>query len=393
MHRPRPPSSPSTRLHPAAAALLLVLLGAATGVASAQPDEEQQLQNLRARIETLSESIRARQAERDSLSDELRASELRLASLRGELARIDGELANTRDTLAGLERERAAQERDIAAQRELLARQARASFRLLRVNYLRVLLSQRDPAMLARARAYHRYISQARAAQIRALREQVNAVLRLQAETSERREHLAGLQASRAAALAELERGRAERAAALARIEADLGASSKRLERLQRDASALAELITRLQHEMAELKIEDVETLSFAEQRGKLPWPASGGIGHAFGSPRGDSVLSWQGVVIRAERGTPVRAISRGRVAYADWLRGFGLMVIVDHGDGYMSLYAHNDTLARETGDWVNAGDVLGTVGDSGGLDATGLYFEIRKAGAPQNPLRWLAKR
>ena len=113
----------------------------------------------------------------------------------------------------------------------------------------------------------------------------------------------------------------------------------------------------------------------------------------AFGAPRGDTSLAWQGLLIDARRGAPVHAVSHGRVAFADWLRGFGLMVIVDHGDGFMSLYGHNETLSRETGDWVNSGDVLGTVGDSGGQGRTGLYFEIRHEGRPQDPGRWLASR
>ena len=387
------PQRPATHRRVGGLLLLLACVAMTAGPALAQEDEQQRLQQLRARITELSESISTRQAEHDTLSGELRASELHVSSLRSELARVDTDLANTRDTLAGLELERAAQQERIAAQRKLLARQARASFMLMRVDYLQVLLSQKDPGTLARSRAYHRYVSQARAAQIEALRVQLDAVLHLQVETAERRAHLSALQTSRSAALAELQQGRAQRASSLARIEADLGERGKRLERLQRDASALAELITRLQTEMAELALEGDDALPFAEQRGKLPWPATGAIDHGFGSARGDTALTWQGILIRAKRGASVHAVSRGRVAYADWLRGFGLMAIVDHGDGFMSLYAHNDTLARETGDWVNSGDVLGTVGDSGGLGAAGLYFEIRKTGTPQNPTRWLAKR
>ena len=382
---------------PATTAVLVVVIGLLLGIACrparAQEDEARQLQQLRENISRLTESIATRQAERDRLSVDLRTSELRLATLRGELARVEAEMANAGDALAGLENERASQQQQLEAERVTLSRQARASFMLLRVDYLHALLSQRSPAALARSRTYHAYVTRARAAQIDSLRTRLDAMLRLEAETTARRTNLAELHASRETALAALEQGRAQRQAALDQVAADLGERSKRLERLQRDASALAELLAGLEREMADLKAEGAETVPFGEQRGKLPWPATGRIDNAYGTPRGDTALTWQGVLIRADRGAPVRAISRGRVAFADWLRGFGLMVIVDHGDGFMSLYGHNDTLARETGDWVNVGDVLGTVGDSGGLDSTGLYFEIRHAGSPQNPVRWLAKR
>lgn len=386
-HRP-PTSSPRRPPWP----LALLLAGLMAPPLPAQ-DEASRLEALRERIAELSQSVARRQAEHDTLSEGLRLSELKLASLRIELERIDTELANVRDTLAGLESERAEQLSELAEQRELLSQQARASYMLFRVDYLHVLLSQKDPGAVVRSRAYHRYVSRARAARIAALREQLDAVLRLQAQTAERRARLDALQSARGEAMAAVQRGRAERAAALARVDEELSRGGARLERLRRDEQALAELVAGLEREMAELAIEDDAVRPFAEQRGALPWPAVGKVGSSFGAPRGDGSLDWQGVLIDGERGAPVQAVARGRVAFADWLRGFGLMAIVDHGDGFMSLYGHNETLARETGDWVNAGDVLGTVGDSGGLGRTALYFEIRHDGRPQDPDSWLASR
>ena len=149
------------------------------------------------------------------------------------------------------------------------------------------------------------------------------------------------------------------------------------------------ELIDALQVSLTDdaLKIRGKET--FEELRGKLPWPVRGAVLARYGTPRGESGLTWQGTLIGAPAGAAVHSIHRGRVAYADWLRGFGLLLIIEHEDGFMSLYGHNETLTRETGDWVEAGEIVATVGDSGGNPQTGLYFEIRRAGRPVNPRRW----
>ena len=138
---------------------------------------------------------------------------------------------------------------------------------------------------------------------------------------------------------------------------------------------------------------ESVPPRSFKTLRGKLPWPVRGSLKRSFGSRRNEAEQAIQGVILKAPMGKQVRAIAHGRVVFADWLRGFGLMVIVDHGGGYMSLYGHNQSLKREPGEWIAAGDSLATVGDSGGKSGPGLYFEIRRDGRPQNPTKWCSRR
>lgn len=130
----------------------------------------------------------------------------------------------------------------------------------------------------------------------------------------------------------------------------------------------------------------------FSKQRGKLYWPAKGKVKNLYDHWRSVGKVKWQGNIIKAKEGAPVHTISNGRIAYSDWLRGYGLITIIDHGDGYMSLYGHNQTLLKEVGDWVENNEIIATVGSSGGLKSVGLYFEIRHNGKPSNPSRWCKK-
>ena len=156
---------------------------------------------------------------------------------------------------------------------------------------------------------------------------------------------------------------------------------------------SIAETAPDIAHDIARDIAHDIaDSEPFEDMRGRLPWPVNGDLLASFGSVRGGSGLPRQGALIAAATGQPVRAVHRGRVAYADWLRGFGLLLIVDHGDGFMSLYGHNETLVRDTGDWVESAEIIATAGDSGGYAEPSLYFEIRRDGKPVDPGRWWAE-
>lgn len=164
-----------------------------------------------------------------------------------------------------------------------------------------------------------------------------------------------------------------------------------RVARLRTDERRLVELVDALRASLTDDALKIPSSRTFEQSRGRLRWPVSGSVLARYGAPRGESGLTWQGMLIGAPAGETVHSIHRGRVAYADWLRGFGLLLIIEHEDGFMSLYGHNDTLTRETGDWVESGEIVATVGDSGGHSRSALYFEIRRAGRPVNPRRWCA--
>ena len=178
----------------------------------------------------------------------------------------------------------------------------------------------------------------------------------------------------------------------LARLDKEIGSSRRRIEEMDREREELEALLDSMTQALAGLELKR-EVENFTAARGNMPWPARGRLRNHFGAKRGLGGLRWQGLMIGADEGQDVHAIHHGRVVYADWLRGSGLLMIIDHGDGYMSLYAHNQLLLRETGEWVTTGDTLARVGATGGQQQSGLYFEIRHRGAPLDPVSWCSSR
>jgi murein hydrolase activator len=177
----------------------------------------------------------------------------------------------------------------------------------------------------------------------------------------------------------------------VAKLNESIAGKGAELKKLERDQQELQELLDAIEEAVVNLRVPD-NYQPFKSAKGKMPWPVPGRASHRFGNSRNEGKMRWQGVRIPGKAGTPVKSIHHGRVVYADWLRGMGLLIIVDHGDGYMSLYAHNETLLKDVGEWVTAETPISTVGDTGGLDRPALYFEIRHKGKPTNPAGWCRK-
>ena len=186
-------------------------------------------------------------------------------------------------------------------------------------------------------------------------------------------------------------RSRDERRALLATLEAGIANASSEIGRLRGEERRLTQLLEQLAELLAGFPGSSEEP--FARLKGQLAWPVQGKIAGDYGKLRGGGPMRWTGVLLEAAQGTAVRAIYHGRVAFADWLPGLGLLMIVDHGEGYMSLYGHNEALLKEPGDWVEPGETLAQVGDTGGQARPSLYFEIRRNGAPVNPHQWMAQK
>jgi septal ring factor EnvC (AmiA/AmiB activator) len=191
----------------------------------------------------------------------------------------------------------------------------------------------------------------------------------------------------------ELEKQRLELADAgrrevMAVLNADIQQKGNELNTLQQDAERLVKLLEQLRKQAAAAVLEPINRKPFRAAKGKMPWPATGRMAVRFGV-RKKSGLTWDGVMIAAPEGEEVRAVHHGRVVFADWLRGFGLLLIIDHGGGYMTLYGHNQALLKESGEWVDTNEAVATVGRSGGRASTGVYFEVRRKGRPVNPGIW----
>lgn len=351
---------------------------------------EADLQQLRSEIARIRGQVAQDAAERDRLTRDLRAAEKSAGSARSTLDRLRTERRTREQRRADLATRKLEREADLARERDLLAAQTRAAYLVGRQEPLRLLLDQEDPARAARLFGYYGYFGRARAGQLAAIEDNIRQIASLEQALETEQERLARLEREQAAELDRLEQARAERGAVLAKLQQEARARAASLQRLQREQAALEKLLRELRATTQRFPSDNKSP--FAQLRGKLEWPSTGRLTARFGQIRAGSV-KWDGVLIAAERGTPVRAVHRGRVVYADWLAGLGLLVIVDHGGGYLSLYGHNEQLFRAVGDAVNAGDTIASVGDSGGRTSTALYFEIRQSARPVDPQPWFRTR
>ena len=256
---------------------------------------------------------------------------------------------------------------------------------------VRLLLNQENPALFSRMMTYHDYFSRQRVAQIKRVNVRLQELRKAQHAMQLQSSTLERLKYKRQEELAKLSRMKQQKQIVLADILKDIDSEGEHLSQLRKDEQALKNILKSLTDLLSDIPGSVAVTKSFAQMKGKLPWPSNGEIGTRYGSARGNTGKRWSGVVIATQRGGDVVAIAGGRVAFSDWLRGYGLLVIMDHGDGYMSLYGHNESVYKDTGEWVEPGAVIASVGDSGGQNRTGLYFEIRRDGKPVNPVKWCA--
>lgn len=377
--------------------VLALLLAGAPLTAAGYTEQERQLRA--AELERLQQQIRTltRQRNRvrnryDEIQQELRLTEQAISNTVRELRRLDRQLGQQKKELRRLQRQQQELRQQLARQRELLARQVRAAYMIGRQEYLKLLLNQQDPATLGRAMTYYRYFNAARLARIGEVNDTLQELARVSADITEKTRTLNDLRETRQAHKTGLETTFRKRQAVIASLEREIRTRDQQLERLQQDEKHLQELLQAIETALPD-DLTAPGSQSFASLRGKLGWPVQGKVRNLFGRSRYQGRLKWNGVMIDARAGNTVRAVARGRVAYADWLRGYGLLIIIDHGDGYMSLYGHNQSLYKEVGDWVEANEAIAGVGDSGGQSNPGLYFEIRHNGKPSNPARWCSRR
>ncbi|MGE0080575.1 MAG: murein hydrolase activator EnvC [Thiohalomonadaceae bacterium] len=379
------------RVRPSLAVLCAALLAVPAAAGERQLKEEE-LARLREHIGSLRQSLETTRDRFSTVRAELRDTERRLGRLTRNIRALDGRIAEQRRRIAALEGERASLRASIRRQREHLAEQVRASHAMGRQPHLKLVLNQEDPAAMGRVLAYYDYMNLARSERIKRLDESVARLETLGAELQAEASRLEGMRAERADELGRVQDERRQRTVLLVKLREEIDTKDKRLARLLQDERDLVRLLEGLAE-----AVDDLPSVQpgqpFAKSRGRLPWPTRGTVAAHFGAERGVGRLHWQGMLIRAAEGQEVRAVSHGRVAFADWLRGYGLLVIIDHGAGYMSLYGHNQTVLKEVGDWVQAGDVIATVGDSGGSEQAALYFEIRYNGKPLDPAKWVSKR
>jgi len=376
--------------------LALALVGAYQAYAADKTD----LDAVRGRIETLKKNLSGTEEDRSEASDALRASERGVSEANRMLRDIGGQQRAASADLARVEKQSRILEGDIASQQRELGQLLALRHPSAQQDYLRLLLSGRDPNQTARELYYYSYISRAQADFIRQLRANLRGLAQLEREARDKSAELAELELRQREGRKELIAQQKERRRVLAKLAKRIRSQRREIKSLQRDEARLSRLVEELgktiapgaggrRNELLPESGHDGE--AFASLKGKLRLPTRGELINRFGSPRSDSGLIWKGLFIRGASGQEVRAIAAGRVAFAEWMRGFGNLLIIDHGQSYLSIYGNNESLLKQVSDTVATGDVIATVGNSGGNPDSGLYFEIRYQGKAFDPLRWVS--
>lgn len=370
--------------------IFAALLVACGEKAAAQADEAQALRAAQRELRAFEGRLESQQAMRDTGSQELELAELEVAAAAVELSSVRAQLAGERsrqELLAG-ETYRAIER--LNGESEALAQQVRMSFYAGGQEGVKLLLNQETPARLGRMLVYYEYLNHARATTVDVVEFEIATLRNLVAESAQVGERLVLLEQTQANNLSRLEASRELRREMLTVLDEDIKSAADVIHQLSQEVQRLGELFAELGNSRLALPADGAGRIS--DVVGELAWPVSGLIVNDFGQRRAGGELSWNGVVVGAPGGTPIRAIFHGQVVYADWLPGNGLLVIVDHGGGYMSLYGHNEAILKASGDWVVSGEVIAYVGDSGGQSQTALYFEIRRDGEPIDPHPWMAQ-
>ncbi|GGX46100.1 murein hydrolase activator EnvC family protein [Saccharospirillum salsuginis] len=376
--------------------LTLAVVGAVAVSVQAEDDlslKQRELEQLQGQIQSLQAEAKERQAEVSEQRQALEETERKLGEQTRQLRATEARLAEARSRLDELGAEQRRLEQQLDDQREAMADLLRLAYKQNNQPLIKLLLSGRRPEALARQMHYFAILNEDQNAQLRRWIEQSERLAEVIDEQQSLTERLEADKQLLVDTREELAAQKNRRAQILANLEEEAEAVEQQLARKQAEQAQLNELVDRMEAELADLSLEFPEGIDMAEVKGKLPWPLEGRIRANYGTPINGSRLRWQGWLIGGDSGAEVQAVHHGRVVFADWLNGFGLLVILDHGDGMMSLYGRNQSLLRTVGEWVNAGDVISEVGLSGGFSEPGLYFELRRNGQPENPANWLKKR
>ena len=374
-------------------ALCLLVAGGTALAAPGRQAEPAKLEKLRHEISRLKAQEAQELQRKHAIQAELSGLEKKIADTSRQLKKLDARAAELNARQKKLQAESAKAKDNAESARRELSSALRAAFILGREPQLKLALNGDDPAVIARLLGYYGYYSQARAEKLIELTATIRHYQALQQQLAATADDLQQTTNEQKTTLDQLRKTRQSRQTVMARLNRDIAHKRSRTEQLQRDAARLEKLINSVNQDLADVPSKMLDDVDFAKQRGHLQWPVDGKILNRFGDARAEGDLTWEAVRIAAPAGTDIRAIAYGRVAYAGWLPYYGLVLIIDHGSGYLTVYGHNQSISRQVGDWVNPGEVVATVGASGGQDKPELYFQIRHHGKALDPSRWCARK
>ncbi|MFU8789683.1 MAG: murein hydrolase activator EnvC family protein [Methylobacter sp.] len=402
--------------------VLCFLLGALTHQGKAETSQKgEELNRVQSGLEAANQNMLHLQQQKNALNAQLSEVEKLYGKTAALLKKLQGQVEQKRQNLTQIRQEMRSLQDEMAKQNKEIAGQMKSAYVMGKKEKLKLLLNQQDPALSSRMLVYYDYLNKARLEKLAGISEAMQHLERLdrlqQQETDLLQKDLEQKQAEQMAA----DDARKRRAKLLVQLKSDFSSNEQQIIRLKESENKLKNLVSSLQrsandmsfeveqakklHKTVNISSEPAAVLpdsgnefskpkgDFSSLKGQLSWPVKGRLSNKFGSARRESAESvWDGVLIEAGEGTDIRAISRGKVVYSDWLRGYGLLTILDHGEGYMSLYAFNQSLYRQVDEWVDVGEVIASVGQSGGRNQPGLYFGIRVKGKSVDPLEWCRK-
>ena len=352
---------------------------------------ESHLKKLRDDINELQNYLKKAQDDHKDLVSSLRKSDEDVAKMSKQVERIKQSLKEERARLKKLKSEQASLNLNKTSQQSTLQNIILATYKLGQEPQLKLLLNQQDPSQLARNMSYLQYFNQAHQEQIKQYRTTLSKLDTITEQVTQKKKSLQGKLADLKSTHKTLKSKQKTQQQTAAALNKKIKGSNQKLSRLQQDRQNLMALLGKVEEVFLPYE-RSKESRPFRKLKGKLPNPIQVKPKRLFGKTQSNGKQKWQGWLYPASEGNGVRAVHHGRIVFSDWLRGFGLLTIVDHGQGYMSLYARNQALLRSVGDWVEAGDVIAKLGRSGGYEESALYFEIRHKGQPQNPRRWLKR-
>jgi len=371
--------------------LLLLLLGSHT-LCVAAINKDKELSQVQNKIQTVANNLTQLKKQQNKATAELKRIEQQHGKIARVIQALSRQVQQKQQRIYDIQQEIQLQNGWLLMQQARLAEQVKSAYALGRQEQLKLLFNQQDISRSSRIMTYYQYFNRARLDKLSRINASLQLLNTLSQENKLEKQELATLIADNKQQQNELVGIKKERKKILAKINKNYRKNTTQLSGLKKNEKQLKRLIRTLQKvSPEEAPANKNSALPFDRLKGKLAWPVKGRIMRTFGSPRSGGV--WDGVLIKAKEGTAITAIARGKVVFSEWLKGYGLLVIVQHEKKYMSLYAFNQSLYKKVGSWVEAGDILATVGNSGGRDKPGLYFEIRKKGKPLNPKQWCKKR
>ena len=352
-------------------------------------EKKAELAELKKEIAALQAVIQERQSKLQKEDTILKDVDLRISEINSNLRDLDRQKQDLHTELSDLQVKKLETATSLQSEQQILAQQLRSAYVSGHEEYIKLIMNQQDPAVVSRMLVYYRYLTESRVRTIDKINQHLDLLKTLESAIQMRSADLKNLINLQRKRWRSLKLAYLEQKKAVLAIRNELAGNQQQIERMHNDEQELLRLIEKLREIIDELLDEERTGTSFKELRGRLKLPAEADVIVRFGARRQIGNMRWKGIILAGELGSDIQAVYNGRVVYADWMRGFGLLLIIDHGDSYLSLYGHNESILVEEGDWVATGQTVASMGKSGGSSKPGLYFEIRHKGKPQDPLRW----